>query len=596
MSANPHKVVAVVGGLSVIVLRVSLKKATARVLLHCTGRRSSCCITMQSGLKSGWLRKRGQKLKKMHRRFFMLLRTGELWSCKDEYGKGMKVKLRLKKGRGRVSLLPRDGDDDPYDFVVEDSHNRTVYLRAARAKDVKSWMTALNGILDGRDLDEIAAAAGSIGREESGGGGGAKTATALAVHGGRIGSGNNGSTMTASELQGLGGSSRRLMPGPGTDEFGGATAAAFAGLTMSQLENKTDWKPLAQRTVGLEKIDLNASVERMLPLDVQTQKVRQSLQLMCDSLFAADMNPEPLTLVADASAVGLLRNCFDILKRLSPEGHENRDDLDNIFKTPVILDSLEHRTTKPGAKNVLYVMRPDGKEPGMSANSGDLLLDDFAGGDQRPFAKERVAVLFLGNASQRLMTKLSRCGVFRARLMCTPCVLPARHVCFEGQGITMNMSTAFEDLYSSSSALGGGGGGGNGSGTSPFDVADELVRGLVDMCAQLNEFPYIRYATSSINCGMLAGKFHEALHEFVQTETEFDFHGSAHLRNRSTVLLLDRNCDLKQPLLHDPCLEPCAFDYLGPEHLSHSYLLELNERNPEWILSVPFLPCLCDSS
>ncbi len=134
---------------------------------------------------------------------------------------------------------------------------------------------------------------------------------------------------------------------------------------------------------------------------------------------------------------------------------------------------------------------------------------------------------------------------------------------------------------------------------NPFEVADELVRGLVSMCAQLNEWPYIRYATSSINCGMLAGKFYEALHEFIQEEPDFDFQGSTDLAHRSTVLLLDRNCDLKQPLLHDPCLEPCAFDYLGTPSVGGSansvnsasaaslyHHLELNERNPEWALYV----------
>ena len=518
---------------------------------------------MQSGLKSGWLEKRGRQLKGFHRRFFMLLRTGELWSCKDEYGKGMKVKLRLKKDRGTVTLVPRSDEDLPYDFFVEDDRGRSVYMRAGRRKDQQAWVQAFNGLLEGRDLDEIAAISGS---SEPTSGGGAKTATALGVHGGRVGSGAHGSNLTASELQA--GNDQV----DASDEFGGAAAAAFAGLTMSQLENKSDWKTLTQHTIGLEKLG-GKRHERLSSLWIQSEKTRQALQLMGDSFFRSGP-AEPFTLVADASATRLLQHSFNIMERLSPTGQSGDDELDTLFKTKVTLDSLENRSTEPGAANVLYMMRPDWKEPNSKADSSELFLEDFTVG-QPPFAAEKVAVLFLGPAGLRSLEKMSRCGVLRARLMCAPCVLPARHICFEGQAITMNMPTAFEDLYSSSETSGE---------RTPFAVADELARGLVSMCAQLNEYPYIRYSTSSINCGMLAGKFYEALHEFIQVQTEFDFHGSVDLRDRSTVLLLDRNCDLKQPLLHDPCLESCAFDYLGRQYLRDTYLLELNERNPEWAL------------
>lgn len=99
---------------------------------------------------------------------------------------------------------------------------------------------------------------------------------------------------------------------------------------------------------------------------------------------------------------------------------------------------------------------------------------------------------------------------------------------------------------------------------NPSPVEMVICDKLVTLCATLNEYPHIRFRSSSPLCTSLANVFHRKMTEFIGGNEKWWYHGDAtHTsRGRSTLLLVDRSGDCLSPLMHEFTYQAMVNDLL----------------------------------
>ena len=91
-----------------------------------------------------------------------------------------------------------------------------------------------------------------------------------------------------------------------------------------------------------------------------------------------------------------------------------------------------------------------------------------------------------------------------------------------------------------------------------------IANKLVTVCATLNEYPHIRYHSSSSPCTEIARIFHSQMNAFIANNDTWWYHGGqGHAeRDRGTILLVDRADDPMTPVVHEFTYQAMCQDLL----------------------------------
>jgi len=110
-----------------------------------------------------------------------------------------------------------------------------------------------------------------------------------------------------------------------------------------------------------------------------------------------------------------------------------------------------------------------------------------------------------------------------------------------------------------------------------LSIFSSITSKLVTLCASLNEYPHIRYRTSSPIASNLANHFHQKLTEYIGSNETWWYHGDAEHteRGRATLLLLSRADDCLSPLLHEFTYQAMVYDLLDVDHEKITYSAEM---------------------
>jgi len=108
-------------------------------------------------------------------------------------------------------------------------------------------------------------------------------------------------------------------------------------------------------------------------------------------------------------------------------------------------------------------------------------------------------------------------------------------------------------------------------------ISLSIASKLVTLCAQLNEYPHIRYRSSSPVASSLATHFHQKLTEYIGSNETWWYHGDAEHaeRGRATLLLLSRADDCLSPLLHEFTYQAMVYDLLDVNREKITYTAEM---------------------
>ncbi len=507
-------------------------------------------LTVDENLKSGWLRKRGKKLKGWHKRWFCLSRTGELRSCHDQDKKGSKLSLRIQLHRGHVSI----DSDDACEFTIR-RRDKTLNLQGETAEQVKGWVRAVQAIIDGSDLDIAVQNPNSGVKLEK------KdvnmTATQLMAHSQKKrGPGTSDidpTQLSATELQKYNRKHAELK----------RNESMFEEPIADRLA-KQSWKPIKQETFLFPKLD-DASTTRESASVVQHKRITSALE------WAADL----FSNVSDC-AIYVDSQTKDIIEKVLPYGKAYKY-INKIFDKQVEFATLgnknRHHGTLQNAKGVLYIINPNSKQEAIRGGFEtfcDVVVRDCRSIDDE--VDKRIVILFTTPGKEKEIEKLSKCNHLRARLMQSPRVLHCNYVAIHSRVVTLTTPHQMEVLFSPSHE-------------DHKRGCEQILEATVSLCASMNEYPHIRFGCMSPVCGKVAASFSDKLNEFIQKNATWEFHGMENLKNRATILFLDRTYDLKQPLMHDCTVEGFINDYMPPEQnrLEGKLQVRFDSNNEEWL-------------
>ena len=243
-----------------------------------------------------------------------------------------------------------------------------------------------------------------------------------------------------------------------------------------------------------------------------------------------------------------------------------------------LVESLEKVRAPFHDMAAIYILAP-------TAASVQRLLQDYASKEKVLYGPA-VFLFFLGRIPEQLLDQLKKCKQLIKRLKALA-EINVNFLSKEERAFMLDAPDAFKSFYSRSA--------------TPMEMA--IAEKLVTVCATLNEYPYIRYRSSSNVCRNFASLFHLKMDEFVTANPNWWYHGSGKSgnkvteRDRSTLLLLDRASDCLTPLMHDFTYQPMVHDLLKMEGDKITYAAEtaedptktedkdvlLNEKDKLWV-------------
>jgi len=96
------------------------------------------------------------------------------------------------------------------------------------------------------------------------------------------------------------------------------------------------------------------------------------------------------------------------------------------------------------------------------------------------------------------------------------------------------------------------------------DVQEKITNKLVTVCATMNEFPHVRFMEESPLSQAIARGFHAKMQEFIGNSPNWWYYGDGkhNARDRSTLLVLDRQFDPLSPFMHEFTYQAMANDLL----------------------------------
>eukprot|EP00559_Dactyliosolen_fragilissimus_P001120 CAMPEP_0184861448 /NCGR_PEP_ID=MMETSP0580-20130426/6137_1 /TAXON_ID=1118495 /ORGANISM="Dactyliosolen fragilissimus" /LENGTH=648 /DNA_ID=CAMNT_0027358957 /DNA_START=1 /DNA_END=1947 /DNA_ORIENTATION=- len=220
-------------------------------------------------------------------------------------------------------------------------------------------------------------------------------------------------------------------------------------------------------------------------------------------------------------------------------------------------DLMEHKITlvediakrrAPFRRNApIYFLTP-------TEESIDILVEDWTPSKSRkePLYADSVFLYFTQKVPDKLFAKIKQCKPLARRLKAFAEV-NLGFLAKETRSFHLDMSASFSNLYNQPSM------------SIVTDTHHAIVSKLVTVCATLNEYPHIRYRTSSDLCTILANLFHKQFTEFIASNKSWWYHGdSSHLdKPRSTLLILSRSDDCLSPLMHEFTYQAMVYDLLN---------------------------------
>ena len=336
------------------------------------------------------------------------------------------------------------------------------------------------------------------------------------------------------------------------EDFGVLTPRTTA---LSKLDRRTvqEWcnDPLHEHSIPLPKVALHTASL----IELQFERITATLEEISKNLrkFANKGDDPTPIIIADQQCQHMVRHLVSNLRvHLDPssmigqflDSSKASKSTSKGVKGVVDFEEEQHMAAVSPNSMVIYMLTP-------STQNIDLLLRDF----KRPLGPGiKVALSFTSNCAPELLDKLTRCKYLRARLVQAPMVMYNNFLSVSQESISLGLPHAFPVMYSPMDAIGG-----------RHKLTDACVEKMVSVCATLNDYPQIRFAVTGMNCGMVAAKFSDAFEKFLKRNGSFEFHGMTDLDNRSNMLILERNIDLCQPLMHGTCLQAFVKDYLPME-------------------------------
>eukprot|EP00529_Nitzschia_sp_RCC80_P013942 CAMPEP_0113485950 /NCGR_PEP_ID=MMETSP0014_2-20120614/24745_1 /TAXON_ID=2857 /ORGANISM="Nitzschia sp." /LENGTH=756 /DNA_ID=CAMNT_0000379607 /DNA_START=146 /DNA_END=2416 /DNA_ORIENTATION=+ /assembly_acc=CAM_ASM_000159 len=244
-----------------------------------------------------------------------------------------------------------------------------------------------------------------------------------------------------------------------------------------------------------------------------------------------------------------------------------------------IVESIDKKRAPFKDMPAIYILSP-------TKDSVKRLINDYSDKSKILYGSA-VFVYFLGPIPNKLLDEIKQCKYLIKRLK----ALSEVNVDFlveEQRAFVLDMNTPFSNFFVRS-----------GMSQNESLIADKLVT----VCATLNEYPYIRYKSSSGICNSLASVFKLKMDEFVGNNPTWWYHGSGRSpqrsaeRERSSFLLLDRTSDCLTPLMHDFTYQAMVHDLLDMDGNKITYKAEtaedptkqedkdvlLNEKDKLWV-------------
>jgi syntaxin-binding protein 1 len=216
---------------------------------------------------------------------------------------------------------------------------------------------------------------------------------------------------------------------------------------------------------------------------------------------------------------------------------------DIMERKVTLVESLGKKRAPFPDMGALYLLEP-------SEESINRMLEDFVAG--KVLYGTHVFIYTLGRLSDKLLDKIKACRPLLKRLK----ALSEVNIDFlakEERAFILDMQDSFNTFYLR-------------KGVTPIErtVADRLVTA----CATLNEYPHIRFRQSSAICNSLAAVFHIKMDEFVAQNPTWWYHGGpakgqqTAMKERGTLLLVDRADDCLTPLMHDYTYQAMVHDLI----------------------------------
>lgn len=219
---------------------------------------------------------------------------------------------------------------------------------------------------------------------------------------------------------------------------------------------------------------------------------------------------------------------------------------DIMERKVTLVESLEKKRAAFPDMAAIYVLEP-------VPASVRLLVADYT--NNSPLYGKAVFLYFLGRLPDSLLGEIKACPALLKRVKCLV-EINIDFLAKEERAFTFDMRDVFASSYLR-----------QGNTQSELTMAKKLVT----VCATLNEYPHIRYKETSGICSSLALIFKVQMDEFVTQNPAWWYHGGpkkqtqAALRERGTLLLLDRSDDALSPLMHDFTYQSMVHDLLAME-------------------------------
>ena len=219
---------------------------------------------------------------------------------------------------------------------------------------------------------------------------------------------------------------------------------------------------------------------------------------------------------------------------------------DIMERKVTLVESLEKKRAPFPDMAAIYVLEP-------SIKSVRTLISDFS---SKPLYGKSVFLFFLGRLSDPLLNEIKACTQLVRRVK-SLLEVNIDFLAREERAFTFALpSDTFAAIYLRQNQ-------------TPVEV--DIAQKLVTVCGSMNEYPHIRYKTDSAVCTSLASVFKLKMDEFVAQNPQWWYHGgpnktqSAAMKERATLLLLDRAEDLLSPLMHDFTYQSMVHDLIPME-------------------------------